>query len=40
MYPDYNMYNPYNGFNEYNYYRNSETVNMYNEEIITLKLKS
>lgn len=35
MYPNYNMYNPYYGFNEYTY-RNSEPVEVYNDEIITL----
>lgn len=35
MYPKYNMYNQYYGFDGYNF-RNSEPVNTYNDEIITL----
>ncbi len=35
MYENYNMYNQYYGFNDYNY-RNSEPVNLYGDEIITL----
>ena len=35
MYPNYNMYNQYYGFDGYNF-RNSESFNIYNEEIITL----
>ena len=35
MYENYNMYNQYYGFNDYNY-RNSEQVNLYGDEIITL----
>ncbi len=35
MYLDYNMYNQYYGMNDFNY-RNSEPVNVYSDEIITL----
>ena len=41
MYPDYNMNNVYYGAYDFNYgeeyaYRNSNRINMYNDEIITL----